>query len=1136
MNIQNNIIAFCYWFIAGLIAAMLWPVGAFQAPWLTALAVGSFLPLIALLLAMMLKGVSPRTIPRGLLWVLIALPALLLGYARYNAANQVHDDYLGRLSVSEEGALSLEQQLSETARMRFALVESPGQDLAFRLIGELEVRTTVLDDQGLPTLAEGGLWEFHAQTMIYTSDVVRFEADAPAGTGQTLDQPFSRILGIQLLEGDPSGKLDVYQIANHTRSFVRGRRMQSPVTVLGRISQDPRVYSFKTVIMVKPAFIQYPAGGTFFPVHGGEIQVTINPDMPGYEKLARTDANGADVMVSGELTFARGPSNPGGFDAARFLQNYNIFGTMFLYSPRGSDPLPIAMIGTKEGEVRQAMPLVRFSLGLRDQVLTVIKQTMPYPQSAFLGGVILGLRYGLQGVEWDADQSGDSEEDSGRPMSTTIVQDFKASGVNHVLAVSGLHVTILTVMFLAIFTLFKLPRQVFVPLVILALIVFAVITGARPSTLRAVIMNSLFLLTWAYLNQGLRSSILFGVPVAAFLILIHNPLVVVDPSLTLSFGAILSLALLTGPFHEKLLHLQGSVFVAAVTFAVVLSVVATANWFLITSWRFLLPLGVLMVLLFRWMAPWSGTEKDPFARLRFSGIPSTVGAFLAAQLAIQIGMMIPLSAFYFSRWPFAGAYANLIAIPLIGLVVQLGAIGGLLGLIPGVGPFIALILNAANWLGATLFVDVAHFFAKYFPYPFVHRPSLGELFFYYAVASAWVWAPRWYPGLKTWCATRGATSPWAPRAVSAGLIVLSGLPFLLEGNHARGKNEAMIEVLSIGFGSSIHVHAPDDGHLLLDVGYSQQDLARRIDAEWTVLPYLSHIGVRHLDGLVLTGTAAERVAGTSYLLDHLRCDHLWMPDGLARMMAREVASPYLQGDGEEAGIVYQRLMRPILPGVRPLPTVLAARAPSAQTWLAHSAVKPSIYRAGEVLYDSAVGEPFQVVMLKVGDPYVDAAGDVHQGSVLRIDHGSFRMLVISDIDLDLLSGVSDRELKADILVLPRRTLLDPGYVRGDRRVQTMESQVRSLLQRVQPEQVILEYAYPRAVMGGATRDVTQRFQVLDRLFRRQPDIRFYVTERTGSIRIHTTGDSYRVETMAERNRSRYSGDADNTVSSISVGF
>lgn len=1139
MKLQTNIIAFCYWFIAGLVAAMLWPLSGMGGSWLTAATVGSFLPLIALLLATMLKGMSPAALPRGVVCVLVALPAFLLGYARYTSANEVRDTDLGQLGLGPEGQLVLDRQPEETSRLRFVVLEPLEAPVAFRLVGEVDVRTPVLDEAGGATLSEDGLWQFTVSTLAYTSEVVRLEAGAEPGSGVLLDQPFTRLRGVQVIEGDPAGRIGIHQVANHTRSFVRGRRMQSPVTVLGRISQDPRVYSFKTVLMVKPAFIQYPAGGTFYPVHGGEVQVTIRPDMPGYERFARTEAAGADVMVSGELTFARGPANPGGFDAARFLQNYNIFGTMFLYTPRGEEALPIRIVAGADGTIREAPALIRFSLTLRDRVLAIIKQTMPYPQSAFLGGVTLGLRYGLQGVEWDADRAGDDEGGRvpGETLSSTIVDDFKSSGVNHVLAVSGLHVTILTVMFLAIFTIFKLPRQVYVPLVILALIVFAIITGARPSTLRAVIMNSLFLLTWAYLHQGLRSSILFGVPVAAFLILIHNPLVVVDPSLTLSFGAILSLALLTGPFHEKLLALRGSMFVFAVTLAVVASVVATANWFLITSGRFVLPAIALTALAAIWIRKWACGPKDPFAALRFSGIPPAISGFLAAQLAIQIGMMIPLSAYYFSRWPFAGAYANLIAIPLIGIVVQLGAIGGLLGLIPGIGPYIALVLNAANWLGATLFVDVAHFFAKHFPYPFVHRPSVGELIFYYAVASAWVWAPNWFPKLKAACEKRGWTSPWTPRAVTAGLILLAGVPFLVEGNRIKAKDEAMIEVLSAGFASAIHVHAPDDGHVLLDTGFVQQDLARRIDAEWTILPYLSHVGVRHLDGVVLTGTAVERVAGTAYLLDHIRVDKLWMTDGLARILARDTASPYLQADEDDAASVYQRLMHPILPGLRPLPTVLAERASSPLSWLARSTVETSVLRDGDVLYETDMrGKPFRIEVLKVGEAFLDALGDPHQGSVIRITYGSFRMLVLSDIDLALLDGIPVDDLRADVLVLPRRTLLDPGFVLGPRGRLDVESAVNRLLALVQPNEVILEYAYPRAVLGGATRDASQRFAVIERLFRNRPDIAFHVTEKTGAVRLLTDGESLRVETMAARHRGRHAGDAEDTVSSISVGF
>ena len=48
--------------------------------------------------------------------------------------------------------------------------------------------------------------------------------------------------------------------------------------------------------------------------------------------------------------------------------------------------------------------------------------------------------------------------------------------------------------------------------------------------------------------------------------------------------------------------------------------------------------------------------------------------FTCAQLAILIGMMWPLSAVYFQRFPISGSFANFLAIPLIGFIVQYGLV------------------------------------------------------------------------------------------------------------------------------------------------------------------------------------------------------------------------------------------------------------------------------------------------------------------------------------------------------------------------------------------------------------------------------------------------------------------------------
>jgi hypothetical protein len=232
----------------------------------------------------------------------------------------------------------------------------------------------------------------------------------------------------------------------------------------------------------------------------------------------------------------------------------------------------------------------------------------------------------------------------------------------------------------------------------------------------------------------LRSSVLLGVPVAAFLILLHNPLVLVDPSFTLSFGAILSLGLLTTPSLDLLQRLKGNQFVLFVLVAVGATVLGIRHWALLVTPQFLLPAGTLVAVLFVLAGRLQAKGWGISERINYGIIPEGPGAFFAAQFAIQLGMMIPLSVFYFCRWPFAGAYSNLIAIPLIGVNVQLGAIGGLLGLIPGVGIYLALLLGAANWVFSCVFLWIAHASSEWWPYPFIRRPGLLFVATYYCSA------------------------------------------------------------------------------------------------------------------------------------------------------------------------------------------------------------------------------------------------------------------------------------------------------------------------------------------------------------------------------------------------------------------
>ena len=1161
MKWQNKIIGGCYLYISGIVLAMLLPL---DAAWLPLIQTGAALALgLAGLLIIwaLLQGdnIKERAhIYSRYLWPMLAIGAVLFGYGRYTSSNTVPDLQIGEIQLAA-GTLQFEQtvDLQDTSRIRLQKTEELASDLQVRVVGELAARLPVIDDEGQYLMDADARWKFTKAVMPMQSEIITISADDPVGTDYVVDQPFSRIDGIELVAGPAEGVVAVYRISNHIGSFVRPARAQSPVVVLGRITSDPRVYDFKTVLMITPSFVQFPAGGPFYQVEGGDIQVTIHPDLEGYSKLARTAAYGADVQIQGDLTVARMASNPGGFNARQFMQNYNIYGLMSPFQPRGEPP-PMRMVRPEGADApRTGHGLVAFSLDLRDRVLLLFKSTMPYPQSAFLGGVTLGLRYGLQGAQFPGEQErGPWATRLGMGASEAqIADDFRHAGVNHVLAVSGLHVTILTVMFIAIFALMKFPKQVFVPFVIFALVVFAIITGARPSTLRAVIMNSLFLLTWAYLDKGLLSSVLIGVPVAAFLILVHNPLVVVDPSFTLSFMAILSLALITVPMHDMLSQLRGNRFLVVVVFVFATTVIGIVNWHLVTTLGFILPWLIFGIVTYQFSKRMDLQGWGISKRFAFAAMPEGVSTFIAAQVAIQIGMMVPLSAYYFARWPFAGAYANLIAIPLIGVVVQLGAIGGLLGLIPIVGPYITLLLNAANWIFASFFLWLAHVSALIFPNPFVRRPRVIEIVVYYAFIAAFIWHKPLWKWIKATCATRGWTHRHAPAGFACVLVAIALLPLGIAPPRDTRPEGLHVTVLSVGYGSSILVESPSGKRILVDTGFVEHERGRRNEAIRTIMPYFSHAAIRRLDGLIITSPLPERAAGAGYMLDHIRVAELFLPPMLGGLNADLSFDEFTALLGPAAHIQQrypaervERMYEDLVgneqwPRRLALAPMLQARGPTQANQWSGRALTARTAAPGDVLFEETVdGQAFRIEVLAPDPRPVERHIIENNGLALRVVYGDFAMLIPGAMQYEgqqqLAEAWHDDQLRSQIIVVPHQGAANPTNVdRPDRVVvrRALESYVQPLLDRVQPEVAIFEFGNPRPVLDMAGRTAINLLDIT-RLFysERLGTENIFSTDRDMAISIYSDGQTFAIETQAQRNRAQ--GGEDDAVSDLQVGL
>ena len=154
---------------------------------------------------------------------------------------------------------------------------------------------------------------------------------------------------------------------------------------------------------------------------------------------------------------------------------------------------------------------------------------------------IQGLIPGEEGNLLAAMISGDSSI-CGDKLQKALVN----TGLAHIAAVSGLHISILTGFFVTV-----LGRRngflVSLPLIML----YAVVAGASPSAMRAVIMQVILMLSVFFYREYDAMTALFA---ALLLLLLQNPFSVLSASLLLSFSATFGILLMNG----ALLHAFGA--------------------------------------------------------------------------------------------------------------------------------------------------------------------------------------------------------------------------------------------------------------------------------------------------------------------------------------------------------------------------------------------------------------------------------------------------------------------------------------------------------------------------------------------------------------------------------------------------
>jgi competence protein ComEC len=174
----------------------------------------------------------------------------------------------------------------------------------------------------------------------------------------------------------------------------------------------------------------------------------------------------------------------------------------------------------------QEVPLRYYAAVLRKQITQILDSIFPADTVAFARALLLG----------------DSSQ-----LSYQVDTDFQTSGIRHVIAVSGLHVSIL---FALVYTLAGKRRGLTALLGIPALILFAAVAGFTPSINRACIMQALMILSMLLNREHDPPTAL---SFAVLVMLAANPLTITSVSFQLSVGCMVGIFLLSGRISGYLL-------------------------------------------------------------------------------------------------------------------------------------------------------------------------------------------------------------------------------------------------------------------------------------------------------------------------------------------------------------------------------------------------------------------------------------------------------------------------------------------------------------------------------------------------------------------------------------------------------
>ena len=520
--------------------------------------------------------------------------------------------------------------------------------------------------------------------------------------------------------------------------------------------------------------------------------------VPRWTRLPPEAAVGGELLVTGRLRplGGRGLRRNDRFDFTAHLRRRGVAGELLLDRARPA--------GRRRGGLAGALDR------MRERAERAVAAGLPAREADLARGMVLG-----------------QDEEIDEPTR----QDWRDSGLAHLLAVSGQNVMLLVALALPLLALVRLGPLARGGALLLLVALYVPLAGAGPSLQRAGIMGAAGIAATMLSRPASRW---YALLLAAAATLALSPRAVGDPGWQLSFVAVAGILLLGRPLGAAL---------------------ARAGFELLRD------------------------PDRPLARALVRGLADGI-----AITAVATAATAPLVAHHFGTVPVAGLVANLVALPAVAPAMWLGMTKGALGLAGAAVPaadHLASVLGSVTRLPLAYLGGVAERFAD-LPGGRLELPLRSPA----AVCGAYVLMTAALAGLRARRrrraagaegagrlgdgldpdAVRGAVfaeraAAWrrAPMPVRAGVLaaVVAALGLMAAGLCAPSPpGELTVRFLDVGQGDATLIQHPDGTAVLFDGGPPEGGVTR----------LLRRAGVRRLAAVVATHASRDHHGGLADVL------------------------------------------------------------------------------------------------------------------------------------------------------------------------------------------------------------------------------------------------------------------------------